>query len=243
MAEFVIFVVVMIVLSVIGKPKQQSTKPSGTPSPRVQKLIERIQAQQGTAPGSQQVAAALEQSMQAGRQPRHLGERTSPGQSNQLPAQSAPQYQPAEIWLPTNQPPAHRPPQNNLPAPKQDLDTRVRELMRTGHEVGAIRLLCDERELGILDAQKYARALVAPTGTTPGSPQSDGRRAGRGRVAVRRLGRVRRVDLRPGPRGGRLGQWLGRHPRARRPLRHRRALADRPQPAAPRSHSGQLTVM
>ena len=172
MAEFAIFIVIMIVLSVIGKLKQQSTKRTGTPSPRVQKLIERIQAQQGTAPGSQQVAAALQQSMQAGRQPRHLGERTSPGQSNQLPAQSAPQYQPAEIWLPANQPPAHRPPQNNLPAPKQDLDTRVRELMRTGHEVGAIRLLCDERDLGILDAQKYARALVAPTGTTAGSPQS-----------------------------------------------------------------------
>ena len=172
MAEFAIFIVIMIVLSVIGKLKQQSTKSTGTPSPRVQKLIERIQAQQGTAPGSQQVAAALEQSMQAGRQPRHLGERTSPGQSNQLPAQSAPRYQPAEIWLPANQPPAHRPPQNNLPAPKQDLDARVRELMRTGHEVGAIRLLCDERDLGILDAQKYARALVAPTGTTPGSPQS-----------------------------------------------------------------------
>ncbi|WP_328520026.1 hypothetical protein [Kribbella sp. NBC_00359] len=172
MAEFAIFVVIMIVLSVIGKLKQQSTKSTGTPSPRVQKLIERIQAQQGTAPGSQQVAAALEQSMQAGRQPRHLGERTSPGQSNQLPAKSAPQYQPAEIWLPANQPPAHRPPQNNLPAPKQDLDARVRELMRTGHEVGAIRLLCDERDLGILDAQTYARALVAPTGTTPGSPQS-----------------------------------------------------------------------
>ena len=37
--------------------------------------------------------------------------------------------------------------------------------MRTGHEVGAIRLLCDERDLGILDAQEYARALVAPTST------------------------------------------------------------------------------
>lgn len=182
MAEFAIFIVIMIVLTVVGKLKQQSTKSAGTPSPRVQKLIERIQAQQGgnqpiqfqgqytkatgqgdhpgTAPGSQQVAAALQQRMQAGRQPRHLGERTSPGQSNQLPAQSAPQF-------PVQDPPAHRPPQNNLPAPRQDLDARVRELMRTGNEVGAIRLLCDARDLGILDAQDYARALVAPAGINP----------------------------------------------------------------------------
>ena len=107
MAEFAIFIVIMIVLSVIGKLKQKSTKSTGTPSPRVQKLIERIQAQQGTAPGSQQVAAALQQSMQAGRQPRQLGERTSPGQSNQLPAQSAPQYQPAISFAPGR--PAERP--------------------------------------------------------------------------------------------------------------------------------------
>ncbi|HET6988346.1 MAG TPA: hypothetical protein VFI00_17105 [Kribbella sp.] len=194
MAEVAIFIIIMIVLSVIGKLKQRSTKSTGTPSPRVQKLIEKIQAQQGgnqpvrfqgqythaagqtshagTAPGSQQVAAALQQSMQAGRQPRHLGERTSPGQSNRTPAQSGPQVQPAATWLPSNQPPAHRPPQNNLPAAKQDLDARVLELMRTRNEVGAIRLLCDERDLGILDAQEYARTLVAPTGTKPSSRQS-----------------------------------------------------------------------
>lgn len=198
MAEFAIFIIIMIVLSVIGKLRQQSAKSAGSSNPRVQKLIERVQAQQGnqpteihgqfthaagqsdqsgTAPGSQQVAAALQQHLQAGRQWRHLGERTSPGQSNQTPVQSAPyqpQYQPAATWLPSNQPPPHRPPQNNLPAAKQDLDTRVRELMRTGHEVGAIRLLCDERDLGILDAQEYARALVAPTGTKPASAQSAG---------------------------------------------------------------------
>ena len=211
MAEFAIFIVVMIVFSVIGKLKQQSAKTSGTPNPRVQKLIERIQAQQGgnqpvqyqgqftqatgqsnhpgTAPGSQREAAALQQLMQAGRQARHQGERTPPGQSTptqygastpsppaqqQLPpqyqAQYQPQfqgqYQPPATWLPNqpfNQLPAHRTPQNNLPAPKQDLDSRVRELMTTGNEVGAIRLLCDERELGILGAQEYARSLVAPT--------------------------------------------------------------------------------
>jgi hypothetical protein len=203
MTGFVIFVVVMIVVGLINKAKQQSSKNSGTPSPRVQKLIERMQAQQGgnqpvqfqgqytqptgqsnqgTAPGSQQVAAALQQLMQAGRQPPHLGERTSPGQSNQMPAQSAPQfqappyqpqYQPPATWLPTNQPPAHRPPQNNLPAPRQDLDTRVRQMMASGNEVGAIRLLCDEQDLGILAAQEYARALVAPAGTNPAQSAGD----------------------------------------------------------------------
>ena len=195
MAEFAIFIIIMIVFSVIGKLRQQSTKSTGTSNPRVQKLIERMQAQQGgnqptqihgqfthaagqssqssTAPDSQQVAAALQQHLQAGRQPRHLGERTSPGQSNQTPAQSAPQYQPAATGLPSNQPPPHRPPQNNLPAAKQDLDARVRELMRTGHEVGAIRLLCDERDLGILEAQKYARALVAPAGKPDSARSTD----------------------------------------------------------------------
>jgi hypothetical protein len=192
MTGFVIFVVVMIVVGLISKAaKQRSAKSSGTPSPRVQKLLERIQAQQGgsqptqlhgqfthaagqsgpaqsthpgTAPGSQQVAAALQQLLQAGRQPQHLGERPSPGQPTPHPPAPS-QSQPPATWLP-NQPPAHRPPQNNLPAPKQDIDTRVRELMRTGSEVAAIRLLCDERDMGILEAQEYARGLVNPAGTT-----------------------------------------------------------------------------
>lgn len=179
MAEFAIFIIIMIVLSVVGKLKQQSAKSSGTPNPRVQKVIERIQAQvqqnggppldrgpkytkyspptgsqrgSGTAPSSQQVAATLQQVLQAGRQPY---------QNQPAPQPYQPQYQP----------PAHRPPQNNLPAPNQDLDARVRQLMTTGNEVGAIRLLCDERDLGILESQKYARALVTPAGTksTPGS--------------------------------------------------------------------------
>jgi hypothetical protein len=38
--------------------------------------------------------------------------------------------------------------------------------MGSGNEVAAIRLLCDEQDLGILEAQEYARALVAPPGAT-----------------------------------------------------------------------------
>jgi hypothetical protein len=33
--------------------------------------------------------------------------------------------------------------------------------MSTGNEVTAVRLLSDERDLGIIEAQKYARSLVA----------------------------------------------------------------------------------
>src|SRR5206468_6169804 len=47
MTEFVIFVVVMIVLSLITKARQQATRGTGKPNPKMQALIERLQAQQG----------------------------------------------------------------------------------------------------------------------------------------------------------------------------------------------------
>jgi hypothetical protein len=207
MTGFVIFVVVMIVVSLINKARQGSTRRNGTPSPRVQAMIEKIQAQQGgnqpvqfqgqftqaagqggpppaqqtslptqtgSAPGSQQVAAVLETLMQNGRQPRHLGERNSPGQASQLPGNPTPyqppgQFQPAQYNANPYQPPAHRPQQNRLPTPNQDLDTKVRELMNANNEVGAIRLLSEERHLGILEAQAYARSLVAPKATSKSS--------------------------------------------------------------------------
>jgi hypothetical protein len=65
----------------------------------------------------------------------------------------------------------HRPPQNNLAAPKGDVDSRVRELMAAHNEVGAVRLLCDEQDMGIIEAQEYARSLVLP----PGTPSKSGR--------------------------------------------------------------------
>jgi hypothetical protein len=56
--------------------------------------------------------------------------------------------------------------------PRQDTDNKVRELMGGGNEVAAIRLLCDEQDMGILEAQEYARALVAPPGTAPAGTQA-----------------------------------------------------------------------
>lgn len=229
MTGFVIFVVVMIVLGLINKARQQSGG-TGKANARVQAMMERIQAQQGgnqpvqfqgqytqaakqggslppppaqvgITQGSQQAAAVLQALLQSGRQPRHQGERSSPGQAATQPGAGAPysptgvyqapgQFQPAQFQpgqqFPAQQypvqynpgpyqPPAHRPPQNNLPSPTQDLDARVRDLMSAGNEVGAVRLLSEERELGILEAQQYARSLVAPQAAPKrsGAPDED----------------------------------------------------------------------
>jgi hypothetical protein len=218
MTGFIIFIVVMIVVSLINKAKQQSNRGSGKVNPRVQALVQRMQAQQGgnqptqfqgqytqaagqgglppgqsqqstfpvqtgSAPGSRQVGAALEQLMQNGRQPRHLGERTSPGQAAQLPGgtsqypttgvyQPPAQFQPPQFQPPQFQPPGHGPQQSHLPMSNQDLDAQVRTLMNAKNEVGAIRLLGEQRELGILEAQQYARSLVAPK-TTPRAVDED----------------------------------------------------------------------
>ncbi|WP_427892510.1 hypothetical protein ACQHIV_06335 [Kribbella sp. GL6] len=127
--------------------------------------------QAGNPQGSQQAAAVLQQLLQNGRQPARPGEWAPPGQPV-APYQAPGQFQPAQYPMQYNpgpyQPPAHRPPQNHLPATKQDLDTRVRALMNAGNEVGAVRLLSEERELGLLEAQQYARSLVTPqTSATP----------------------------------------------------------------------------
>ncbi|TCO32612.1 hypothetical protein EV652_104218 [Kribbella steppae] len=150
--EFAIFIVIMIVVSLVAKAKQRSAKP-GEPNARVQKLIERLQAQQGFNQPTQ-----LQHSVQF--QP-------------PAPYQPAAQVQPPAQWLPSYGPPqGHRPPQNNLPTPRRDTDTRVIELMNARNEVAAIRLLCDEQDMGILEAQEYARALVAPADQKPPSPQT-----------------------------------------------------------------------
>src|SRR5690242_8361006 len=175
--EFAIFVVVMVVVAIVSAIKKQNT-PSGQPNARMQKLIERIQAQQGggqplqfqgrftqpTGPsgppqsqvsGSQQAGAALQALMQAGRQHAHPGEWTTPGQ-----AAAPQQYQPGP-YQPTYQPPAHNYQQRG-PQPKPNLDARVRDLMKAGNEVTAVRVLSDELDMGLLEAQQYARNLVAP---------------------------------------------------------------------------------
>jgi len=55
------------------------------------------------------------------------------------------------------------PQQLELPA---ELRARVLELMEQNYEVGAVRLVCDEMGVGILDAQKTVRTL-AGLPTTP----------------------------------------------------------------------------
>ncbi|MFF0267330.1 hypothetical protein [Kribbella sp. NPDC004536] len=151
--------------------------------------------QAGAPQGSQQAAAVLQQLLAQGRQQPRPGEGAPPGgtvgyrapgqfqPAQQFPMQYNPtQYNPVQYNPAPYQPPAHRPPQHNLPAPRQDLDTRVRDLMKAGNEVAAVRLLSEERELGILEAQRYARSLVTPQSAAapvPDEPdEDDGRYVG-----------------------------------------------------------------
>jgi hypothetical protein len=135
----------------------------------------------GRAQASAQLSGMLQQLMQAGQTAGRFGQQiTGPGQ---YPQQQGPQtgytppgqFQPAQPpWTPAYQPPPARRSQQN----KGDLDTRIRELMSTGNEVTAVRLICDEKDLGIIDAQKYARSLVAGpdkarSTTAPAEARSD----------------------------------------------------------------------
>jgi ribosomal protein L7/L12 len=54
---------------------------------------------------------------------------------------------------------AEPPPEPQVPAAPSDLAARVRELRGSGQETLAIRLVCDETGMGILDAQKFVRSL------------------------------------------------------------------------------------
>jgi hypothetical protein len=191
MSGFIIFVAVVIVVSLINKARQQSNRTNGKVNPRVQALVEKIQAQQAGLQPSQFQGQYTQAAGQAGPPPNQA--RTFPAQTGnpapyQPPAQFQPaqyqsaqfqpaqyppvQFQPAPYAPNPYQPPAHRPPQSQLPVSNQDLDAQVRTLMNANNEVGAIRLLGEQRELGILEAQQYARALVAPT-TTPRSADQD----------------------------------------------------------------------
>ncbi|MGW7686142.1 hypothetical protein ACWGID_35695 [Kribbella sp. NPDC054772] len=175
MTEFVIFVVVMIVVSLITKARQQSTRRDGKPNPRMQALIEKLQAQQG---GNQPVQFQGQFTQAAGQGgPPQQVQAQAPQQSGPLSPypqagmyQPQAQYNPAQYGQRAYQPPGHRPQQNNLPTSTPDLDARVRELMNANNEVGAIRLLGAERELGILQAQAYARGLMQPTTPQAATP-------------------------------------------------------------------------
>jgi hypothetical protein len=155
--------------------------------------------QQGSVPGqpvgraqsSAQLAGVLQQLLQAGQDTARTtqqGQYGVPGQ--QVPGQyagPATQYTPpgqfqvpqASTWAPSYQAaqPGRATPQREQPA-KGDTDNRVRELMATGNEVAAVRLLCDEQDLGIIDAQKYARALVAKPNQPPRTGAGQAPRSG-----------------------------------------------------------------
>jgi hypothetical protein len=213
MTGFIIFVVLMIIFG-FGRNAAKKQQRSGQPSPRVQALMAKIQAQQsanqppvqgqytqpasgqplpiagaqqsGRAQSSAQLAGMLQSLLQAGQQ--------AAQQSGAPPVQFQPapsQYQPAPVqqyqptpsqyaapgqfqpqWQPQYQ--QHHA-EHSLPAPNSPLERRVRELMLSGNEVPAIRLLCDEQDLGIIEAQKYARSLIAPA-AKPGQASPDGDR-------------------------------------------------------------------
>jgi hypothetical protein len=194
MATIIIFGVVLIIFGLVKNASNRQRDRVG-PSPRAQRLLQKIQAQQApnqqprynqqprnqgqygsapmsgaTRPGQQpggraqagaQLAGMLQQLLQsqsgAGQQPGY----TPPGQ-----------YQPAQYQQPVPQiqfQQAQRPQHGQLPGKNSELEKRVRELMKTGHEVSAIRLLSDEQDLGIIEAQEYARGLIAP----PGKPDPE----------------------------------------------------------------------
>jgi len=150
----------------------------------------------GRAQTSAQLAGMLQQLLQSGQQTnpgQYGGQSTQPGytppgqfqpppQQQQNPGAQpivwAPQYQqapPQYQQAPQGNRPLHgRPPAHNIPAPNSPLEKRIRELMTTGKEVSAIRLLCDEQDLGIIEAQEYARGLVAPARKAAAAADPDG---------------------------------------------------------------------
>jgi hypothetical protein len=102
------------------------------------------------------------------------------GQQPRQERQAQQQYAAPSPWVAADQP-APRPPYHPVPSPRPsvpavrtDVDARVRELMAAHNEVGAIRLLCDERDLGILEAQEYARGLALRPGAAPAGGSAAG---------------------------------------------------------------------
>jgi hypothetical protein len=185
--EAILMVVVVIIGLIIKAASDKSKAKDGNearpPSARVQRLMERIQAQQAAAqptalqgqftqpaggpplPGPQPVPGTFPAHQQLPSPPPFMvpGRPATPAvppppATFQPPSTRVPSYGPP----PARPAPAHRPPQNRLPTPTNDLDNRIRKLMSAGNEVGAVRVLCDERDLNIIEAQSYARSLVAP---------------------------------------------------------------------------------
>ncbi|WP_344173406.1 hypothetical protein [Kribbella lupini] len=205
--EFLIPVLVVIAILFGNRINAQAKRgrPPGTLSPRMQRMLEKMQAQQGIQPPTPQgqytqpagghgspghAGTVVQSSAQMAGQ--HNTQYHGPAPYAGAPTQAMPfaqpgQFQPPQIQqTPFQQGQFQAPSLWNAPPqqaravhPKQsqrDLDSRVREMMKAGNEVGAVRLLCDEQDLGIIDAQKRARSLVAPAGGNGGGA-AEGERA------------------------------------------------------------------
>ena len=156
MAEFILVAIIVIAMSVVGQIKRAQRRGQTQfkwPTPKSWQL-----PGPGQAPGQQ--PRQMIQPAPGSPPPMPQVIRPMPGTRPYVPQVG----QPMQGYMPPPpQPrPSHRPPQHQLPAPQGKLDDRVRDLMAGNMEVAAVRLLCDEAEMGIIEAQAYARSLVAP---------------------------------------------------------------------------------
>ncbi len=174
MLEFVFVAIIMVAVAMIGQvrrarrtgqtqfklPTPKSWQLPGPDQARGNQPRQVIQPMPGTPPYQPQVYQPLQGNPQVVRPVQGF-----------VPPTFAPQPgMPGMVRAPQQPRPSHRPPQQQLPAPRGDLDKRVRELMTNNMEVAAVRMLCEEAEMGIIEAQAYARSLVAPQQPTAPEP-------------------------------------------------------------------------
>ncbi|MGH3369457.1 MAG: hypothetical protein ACRDPR_05605 [Nocardioidaceae bacterium] len=150
MTGFIVVVVLVVVGALIRKAGERSAQ--SAPWARMQYGMQRAKALASPPPVPQPMRPAPLTS--PGRY-----QYSSPPQQEPLPEQyyGPGGWQPA---MPPHQTTPQQLPRYRTPSPKVDVDTRVRELMAAGNEVAAVRLLCDEADLGIIEAQQYARSLM-----------------------------------------------------------------------------------
>lgn len=170
MLEFVFVAIIMVAVAMIGQvrrarrtgqtqfrlPTPKSWQLPGPDQAQGNQSRQVIQPMPGTPPYQPQVYQPLQGNPQVVRPVQGFVPPTFPQQPGM----------PGTVRAPQQPRPSHRPPQQQLPAPRGDLDKRVRELMTNNMEVAAVRMLCEEAEMGIIEAQAYARSLVAPQQTT-----------------------------------------------------------------------------
>lgn len=181
----VAFVVIFFIVKLLGKSganpararvqqllqQAQATRTGppvrpGQPVPPVRPMAPG-QRPPGAQPQMPAQVAGLLQQLLASRQAGGVPGRPQVQQASVPQYQTGQQYPSPSAWQPPYQPPhvgrgltQHRPPQHKLPPAKGDVESQVRELMAAHNEVGAVRLLCDEQDMGIIEAQAYARSLT-----------------------------------------------------------------------------------